>query len=71
MFVALRDVGAGEELTIDYGTIDSAVEPMACRCGAASRRGTITGDDWRRSDLQRKYGDHFAWRLLRQMRAAR
>lgn len=71
VFVALRDVAAGEELTIDYGTIDHDAEPMACRCGAAACRGTITGEDWRRPDLQQKYGDHFAWHLLRRMRAER
>jgi SET domain-containing protein len=71
VFVAMRDVAAGEELTLDYGTIDHDAEPMACRCGAAAYRGTITGEDWRRTDLQRKYGDHFAWHLLRRMRAER
>jgi SET domain-containing protein len=69
VFVALREVAAGEELTIDYGTIDHDAEPMACRCGAATCRGTITGEDWRRPDLQQKYGDHFAWHLLRRMRS--
>jgi uncharacterized protein len=68
-FVALRDVEPGEELTIDYGTIDHDAEPMACRCGTPACRGVITGEDWRRLDLQRKYGDHFAWHLLRRMRA--
>lgn len=71
VFVALRDVAAGEELTIDYGTIDHNAEPMACRCGTVSCRGTITGEDWRRPDLQRQYGDHFAWHLLRRIRAVR
>jgi uncharacterized protein len=69
VFVTLRDVAAGEELTLDYGTIDHDAEPMACRCGAATCRGTITGEDWRRQDLQLKYGDHFAWHLLRRMRS--
>src|SRR6185436_3500961 len=71
VFVAMRDVAAGEELTLDYGTIDHDAEPMACRCGTASCRGTITGEDWRRLDLQQKYGDHFAWHLLRRIRAER
>ena len=31
VFVAMRDVAAGEELTLDYGTIDHDAEPMACR----------------------------------------
>src|SRR3954468_5186585 len=71
VFVAMRDVAAGEELTIDYGTIDHDVEPLVCRCGAATCRGTITGEDWRRPDLQQRYGDHFAWHLLRRMRSER
>jgi SET domain-containing protein len=69
VFVALRDVAAGEELTIDYGTIDHDAEPLECHCGAACCRVTITGEDWRLPDLQRRYGDHFAWHLLRRMRA--
>jgi hypothetical protein len=69
VFVAMRDVAAGEELTLDYGTIDHDTEPMVCRCGTANCRGTITGEDWRRLDLQQKYGDYFAWHLLRRMRS--
>jgi SET domain-containing protein len=67
VFVAMRDVAAGEELTIDYGTIDHDAEPMVCQCGTASCRGTITGEDWRRPELQQKYGDHFAWHLQRRI----
>ena len=70
VFVALRDVATGEELTLDYGTIDHDAEPMTCRCGAATCRGVVTGEDWRRPELQRKYGEHFAWHLLRRMRGA-
>ena len=69
VFVAMRDVAAGEELTLDYGTIDYDAEPIACRCGIAACRGVITGDDWRRPESQREYGDHFAWHLLRRMRS--
>lgn len=57
---ARRDIVAGEELTIDYGAI--SVTPswrMPCRCGSALCRGLITGEDWRRAELQRRYGDHF------------
>jgi hypothetical protein len=69
VFVAMRDVAAGEELTLDYATIDHDAEPMACRCGSAGCRSTVTGEDWRLPELQRKYGDHFAWHLQRRMRA--
>ena len=39
-FYALRDIAAGEELTVDYG--DSHHDgKLACRCGAARCRGFI------------------------------
>jgi hypothetical protein len=60
-FVAMRDIAAGEELTIDYAMIDGDLdERMNCACGAPGCRGTITGDDWRRPDLQRKYEGYFS-----------
>jgi SET domain-containing protein len=71
VFVALRDVAVGEELTLDYATVDREVVDMNCRCGAAGCRGVITGRDWQDPTLQRKYGDHFAWYLLRDIRARR
>jgi uncharacterized protein len=63
VFVALRRVSAGEELTHDWATTDDDDYSMTCRCGAACCRGTITGKDWRRSDLQRKYRGNFSWYL--------
>jgi uncharacterized protein len=69
VFVAMRDIAAGEELTLDYATIDRDSEPMACRCGAPGCRGLVTGEDWQKPELRRKYGDHFAWYLLEKIRA--
>lgn len=55
-----RDVAAGEEATIDYGTQSGAAGfEMRCRCGAAECRGTVTSQDWRRADLQRRYPGHW------------
>ena len=60
-FVALRDVPAGAELTIDYAMIDGdPAERMPCSCGAAACRGVITGDDWRRPELQARYAGRFS-----------
>ena len=69
VFVAMRDVAAGEELTLDYATIDHDTEPLICRCGTAACRGVVTGLDWQRPELQRKYGPYFAWYLLEKMHA--
>jgi hypothetical protein len=62
---ARHDLGPGEELTNDYAT--STADPgftMPCDCRASLCRGTITGDDWRRPDLQDRYGTHWVPALL-------
>jgi hypothetical protein len=46
--VTLRDLGPGEELTIDYGGfVVNYDEGFTCRCGAARCRGRVTREDWR------------------------
>ena len=65
ILVAMRDIGPGEELTTDYALFDDHDGTMKCRCGTPSCRGTITGGDWRRPDLQRKYGHYFSAYLQR------
>jgi hypothetical protein len=44
---------------------------MRCACGAASCRGVVTGQDWRRPELQRRYGDYMSWYLQRKIRRGR
>src|SRR6266536_2669551 len=51
VFVAMRDIAAGEELTHDWATTDDADYTLAYRCGSPRCRGTITGKDWMRKDL--------------------
>ena len=41
--IALRELAAGEEITLDYDRIACLEEPFPCRCGAASCRGTVRG----------------------------
>jgi hypothetical protein len=60
VFVTMRAVGAGEELTHDWATTDDDDYELECRCGAPSCRKVITGQDWRRPDLQEKYRGHFS-----------
>jgi hypothetical protein len=55
-----RPVEAGEELTIDYATFSVVSWQMGCSCGAASCRGVVTGDDWRRPDLRERYAGRFS-----------
>ena len=67
---ALRDIAKDEELTFDYAmTDDEPHDDMACHCGARSCRGMITGRDWERVDLQRKYDGYFSWYIQRKIDA--
>lgn len=68
VFVALRDIEAGEELTHDWATTDDDDYEMACKCGAPSCRKIITGQDWRRKDLQEKYAGYMSWHVMEKIR---
>jgi putative transposase len=36
---------------------------VKCNCGEPECRGTITGKDWKRRDLQKKYRGYISWYL--------
>lgn len=68
--VALRDIAAGEEITYDYAMTDgSAYDEFPCGCGAATCRGRVSGDDWRRPELWSRYRGHFSPYLQRRIDA--
>ena len=54
VFVAMRDIEAGEELTHDWATTDDDNYTLKCNCGAAACRKILTGKDWQRPELQQK-----------------
>ncbi len=64
VLVAMRDISSAEELTTDYALFDDYDGEMECHCETASCRGKIGGRDWRRPELQRKYGNYFSTYLL-------
>ena len=68
VFVAMRDIQAGEELTHDWATTDDDDSTMECRCGSANCRRTVTGRDWQRKDLQEKYRGYMSWYLAEKIR---
>ena len=68
VFVAMRDIKTGEEITIDYATTDDEDYRMKCHCGAKNCRKVITGKDWQRKGLQKKYGKYFSWYLLEKIK---
>jgi uncharacterized protein len=64
LLVAMRDIAAGEELTLDYALF--LADPgfaMECRCGTAACRGVVRGTDWMRTDLRERYRGWFSWWL--------
>lgn len=60
LFVAMRDIAAGDELVMDYAMMDDDDYQMPCACGTAHCRGTVTGQDWRRPELQARYAGYFS-----------
>ncbi len=59
-FVAMRDIRAGEELTHDWATTDDDDYSVTCKCGSANCRGSLTGKDWQRPELQKRYAGYFS-----------
>jgi hypothetical protein len=54
--VAVRDIAAGEELTVDYATrITDPEFVMMCHCETYRCRQVIEGGDWQIPQLQRRY----------------
>lgn len=69
--VAMRDITVGEELTFDYAMADgSDYDEFACACGSPSCRGTVTGNDWARPELQQRYAGYISPYLVRRSAAS-
>jgi len=70
VLVAMRAIAQDEELTIDWATTDDGDYALACRCGSPRCRGTVTGKDWTKPELQARYRGWFCWFLQRKIEAA-
>jgi uncharacterized protein len=63
----MRDIKAGEELYYDYALTESDPDWIlapACLCGKDKCRGLVTGNDWKKKELQDTYGQHFTEHIL-------
>jgi SET domain-containing protein len=69
VFVALRDILIDEELTHDWAMTDDDDSRMECDCGAGTCRRIVTGQDWRRKDLQKKYRGYMSAYLTQKIKA--
>lgn len=69
--VARRNIQACEELTADYIFWEADKNYVAkwdCVCGSALCRKKITGKDWRLSELQKSYKNHFTTLLNKRIK---
>ena len=58
----MREVNKGEELTLDYALhISNPSFSLSCKCNSKNCRRTITGNDWKNLELQKKYDGYFSW----------
>ena len=67
VFVAVRDIKAGNELTHDWCTTDDDNYSVECKCGSLNCRRIVTGKDWQKPELRKKYAGYFSWYLESKM----
>lgn len=62
LFVALRDIHPGEEITYDYVMTDADFEDYSfeCHCGSPRCRKIVTTQDWQSPVLQQRYAGFFS-----------
>jgi len=66
-FVAMRDILAGEELCLDYAMAITSNYKMNCNCGNSNCRKLITGNDWKKQELQIRYRKYFSWFIYKKI----
>lgn len=70
--VAMRDIKAGEEVCFDYAMCDTMpYDEFECECGSATCRGNVSGNDWQKPELQKRYAGFFAPHVQRKIEAQR
>jgi hypothetical protein len=74
--VAMRDIEKDDEVTFDYAMVLSQsvgseiVFAMECQCGSRNCRKTISEEDWKIPELQKKYNGYFSEYLLEKIESA-
>ena len=66
--VAMRDIKVGEEICFDYAMCDTMpYDEFDCLCGQPTCRGKVTGHDWQRPELQKRYAGYFSPHVQRRI----
>jgi len=67
-FVAIKNILTGTELVCDYSMFTTAPYKLDCNCGTKYCRKTVTGEDWKLKELQKRYGNNFSWHILKKLK---
>lgn len=63
LWLAWRRIKAGEEITCDYVVFQTneygEYDTYTCLCGSKNCRGRLSGDDWKKRELQERYQGQF------------
>eukprot|EP01101_Sappina_pedata_P005955 TRINITY_DN284_c0_g1_i1.p2 TRINITY_DN284_c0_g1~~TRINITY_DN284_c0_g1_i1.p2 ORF type:complete len:363 (+),score=128.16 TRINITY_DN284_c0_g1_i1:50-1090(+) len=58
--IAKRDIKKGEEITYDYALTECSPDwSINCLCGKDACRKHVSGDDWKKPEIQAMYKGHF------------
>lgn len=70
ILVAMRDIQIGEEVCFDYAMSDTVpYDEFDCLCGAPNCRGKVSGADWQKPELQKRYAGYFSPHVQRRIDA--
>ena len=58
--IAIRNIKAGEELTMDYACFGGSFKRFKCNCDYKKCRKIIRPTDWKIPEIQKKYGEYFS-----------
>jgi uncharacterized protein len=68
--VAMRRLEPGDEVSFDYAMSDGTpYDQFTCGCGSPMCRGAVSGEDWSRPELWKRYRGYFSPYLQRRIDA--
>lgn len=63
LLIARKNIKKGEEVCIDYETINTTDTNFICDCGSKDCRKRIKGNSWKKPAFQKKYKGYFSYYL--------
>jgi hypothetical protein len=65
VLVARRQIDSGEELVIDYETLEMRPQSFRCSCGSPNCRSELTGESWKNAAFRKQNQGFLAWQIER------